>query len=124
MPGKEPKHPIGKMSMLQDMPPGLKSPSGHYRCAMGKKMFQIDGPTCPYMPSMCVNTPIPVEALPLSSALASVPNPAGFAAASRESLLERLRDWGFAVGDDEKLTAQPTLHFGLGSALLWHPKRP
>ncbi len=41
----------------------------------------------------------------LSSALASVPNRDGFAAASRESLLERLRDWEFEVGDDEKLTA-------------------
>jgi hypothetical protein len=66
-PGGEPKHHMGKMSMLKDMPSGLKSPSGHYWCAMCKKMFQMDDPVCPYMPTMCVNTPIAVETLPPGS---------------------------------------------------------
>lgn len=57
----------GMMAMLKAMPPGIKSPSGHYWCAMCKKMFEMEDATCPYMPSMCVNTPIAIETLPPGS---------------------------------------------------------
>lgn len=60
----------GMMAMLKDMPKGLESPSGHYWCAMCKKMFELDEPVCPYMPTMCVNTPIPIETLPPGSTAA------------------------------------------------------
>jgi hypothetical protein len=56
------------MKMLKDMPRGAASASGHYWCAMCKKMFALDAPVCPYMPTMCVNTPIPIELLPPGSA--------------------------------------------------------
>ncbi|HEY3367588.1 MAG TPA: hypothetical protein VGK74_21225 [Symbiobacteriaceae bacterium] len=49
------------MAMLKQLPAGAKSPSGHYWCAMCKKMFEMEDPVCPYMPTMCVNTPIPIE---------------------------------------------------------------
>ncbi len=58
----------GMMAMLKAMPPGIKSPSGHYWCAMCKKMFEMEDATCPYMPTMCVNTPIAIESLPPGSA--------------------------------------------------------
>ncbi len=57
----------GMMAMLKAMPPGIKSPSGHYWCAMCKKMFEMEDATCPYMPTMCVNTPIAIETLPPGS---------------------------------------------------------
>ncbi len=60
----------GMMAMLRDMPKGLVSPSGHYWCAMCKKMFVLNQPVCPYMPTMCVNTPIPIETLPPGSTAA------------------------------------------------------
>ncbi len=59
--------PGGMAAMLKAMPPGIKSPSGHYWCAMCKKMFEMEEATCPYMPIMCVNTPIAIEALPPGS---------------------------------------------------------
>jgi hypothetical protein len=55
------------MAMLKAMPPGVESPSGHYWCAMCKKMFEMAEPVCPYMPTMCVNTPLPIENLPPGS---------------------------------------------------------
>ena len=57
----------GMMAMLKAMPAGIKSPSGHYWCAMCKKMFEMEEAVCPYMPSMCVNTPIAIETLPPGS---------------------------------------------------------
>jgi DNA-directed RNA polymerase subunit RPC12/RpoP len=61
--------PAGEMmAMLQAMPPGITSPSGRYWCAMCKKMFETEDATCPYMPTMCVNTPIAIETLPPGSA--------------------------------------------------------
>lgn len=48
---------------LADLPKGKGSPSGKYWCLMCKKFFQIDEPVCPYMPSMCINTPLAVETL-------------------------------------------------------------
>ncbi len=54
-------------AMLESMPAGVKSPSGHYWCAMCKKMFEMEDAVCPYMPSMCVNTPIAIETLPPGS---------------------------------------------------------
>ena len=58
----------GMMAMLKAMPAGIKSPSGRYWCAMCKKMFEMEDAVCPYMPSMCVNTPIAIESLPPGSA--------------------------------------------------------
>lgn len=53
--------------MMKQMPPGMTSPSGHYWCSMCKKMFELDEPVCPYMPKMCVNTPIAIETVPPGS---------------------------------------------------------
>ncbi len=61
--------PHGNMAaMLARLPKGATSPSGRYWCAMCKKMFELDEPVCPYMPTMCVNTPIPVETVAPGSA--------------------------------------------------------
>jgi hypothetical protein len=49
---------------IQILPKGSPSPSGRYWCVTCKKMFHLDGPTCPYMTKMCINTPIAVENLP------------------------------------------------------------
>ena len=49
------------MEMMKRLPAGAASPSGHYWCAMCKKMFALSEPVCPYMPTMCVNTPVPIE---------------------------------------------------------------
>ena len=56
------------MEMVRRLPAGVASPSGHYWCAMCKKMFELTEPVCPYMPDMCVNTPIAIETLPPGSA--------------------------------------------------------
>lgn len=63
-----PGHMTHKMS-LADLPKGKVSPSGKYWCLMCKKFFQIDEPVCPYMPSMCINTPLAVETLPPGSTI-------------------------------------------------------
>jgi DNA-directed RNA polymerase subunit RPC12/RpoP len=55
------------MEMMKRLPAGAVSPSGHYWCAMCKKMFALGEPVCPYMPSMCVNTPVPIETSPPGS---------------------------------------------------------
>jgi hypothetical protein len=46
------------------MPDGESSPSDHYWCVTCKMLFEIDKPVCPYMPRVCINTPIPVELVP------------------------------------------------------------
>ena len=56
------------MEMMKRLPAGVASPSGHYWCAMCKKMFALSEPVCPYMPTMCVNTPVPIETSPPGSA--------------------------------------------------------
>jgi hypothetical protein len=53
--------------MIKQLPAGIASPSGHYWCAMCKKMFELAEPVCPYMPSMCVNTPVAIETVPPGS---------------------------------------------------------
>jgi hypothetical protein len=53
--------------MLKQLPAGIASPSGRYWCSMCKKMFELAEPVCPYMPSMCVNTPLAIETVPPGS---------------------------------------------------------
>jgi DNA-directed RNA polymerase subunit RPC12/RpoP len=55
------------MEMMKRLPAGVASPSGHYWCAMCKKMFALSEPVCPYMPTMCVNTPVAIETSPPGS---------------------------------------------------------
>ncbi len=55
------------LEMIKQLPRGITSPSGHYWCATCKKMFDIDEPVCPYMPKMCINTPVAVETFPPGS---------------------------------------------------------
>jgi hypothetical protein len=102
------------MKMLKEMPRGASSPSGHYWCAMCKKMFALDEPVCPYMPTMCVNTPIPIEVLPpgsaafyeryglfypklvqrlLATAVDRSANPEALGIAYAEDFLADLREW-------------------------------
>jgi len=104
----------GMMAMLKAMPPGIKSPSGHYWCAMCKKMFEMEDATCPYMPTMCVNTPIAIESLPpgsaafyervglfypkfvqslLASAVARAATPEALGVAYAENYLADLAEW-------------------------------
>ncbi len=104
----------GMMAMLKAMPPGIKSPSGRYWCAMCKKMFEMEDATCPYMPTMCVNTPIAIESLPpgsaafyervglfypkfvqslLASAVARAANPESLGIAYAENYLADLAEW-------------------------------
>lgn len=104
----------GMMAMLKAMPPGIKSPSGHYWCAMCKKMFEMEDATCPYMPTMCVNTPIAIETLPpgssafyervglfypklvqglLAAAVARAANPEDLGVAYAENYLADLAEW-------------------------------
>jgi hypothetical protein len=46
---------------VANMPDGEFSPSDRYWCVTCKMLFDIDKPVCPYMPRVCINTPIPVE---------------------------------------------------------------
>ncbi len=55
------------MKMLAQLRRGVTSASGRYWCAMCKKQMELDEPVCAYMPSMCVNTPIPIETMPPGS---------------------------------------------------------
>lgn len=49
---------IQRVSM---MPKGETSPSNHYWCVTCKMLFNISEPVCPYMPKVCINTPVPIE---------------------------------------------------------------
>ena len=57
------------MERVQSLPKGTPSPSGRYWCVTCKMLFTLDRPVCPYMPKMCINTPIPVELLPVESSI-------------------------------------------------------
>ncbi len=46
---------------VESLPKGRRSESGRYWCVTCKKLFELDEPTCPYMPKVCINTPIAVE---------------------------------------------------------------
>lgn len=104
----------GMMAMLKAMPAGIKSPSGHYWCAMCKKMFEMEDAVCPYMPTMCVNTPIAIETLPpgssafyervglfypklvqglLAAAVARAASPEDLGVAYAENYLADLAEW-------------------------------
>lgn len=52
------------VARVAEMPPGEVSPSNRYWCVTCKMLFDIEEPVCPYMPKMCINTPIPVELIP------------------------------------------------------------
>ncbi|MFO8132660.1 MAG: hypothetical protein R6U10_01815 [Thermoplasmatota archaeon] len=52
------------MEKVKGLPSGEPSPSGRYWCVTCKKLFRLDEPRCPYMPRMCLNTPVAVENLP------------------------------------------------------------
>ena len=49
------------MEKVRKMPAGVYSASDKYWCVTCKLLFDIDKPVCPYMPKMCINTPIPIE---------------------------------------------------------------
>ncbi|HED24279.1 MAG TPA: hypothetical protein ENN91_04055 [Firmicutes bacterium] len=49
------------MARVAEMPPGEKSPTDRYWCLTCKMLFSMEEPVCPYMPKICINTPIPVE---------------------------------------------------------------
>ncbi len=51
------------MERVGKMPAGLYSASNKYWCVTCKLLFDIDKPVCPYMPKMCINTPVPVEVM-------------------------------------------------------------
>lgn len=46
---------------VKSLPKGSKSPSGKYWCVTCKKLFELDEPVCPYMPKVCLNSPIAIE---------------------------------------------------------------
>ncbi len=51
------------MERVAKMPEGVYSASSKYWCVTCKLLFDIDKPVCPYMPKMCINTPVPVEVM-------------------------------------------------------------
>src|SRR5664280_1092255 len=57
------------MERVASLPKGTPSPSGRYWCVTCKMLFALDEPVCPYMPRMCINTPIPVELMPVESSI-------------------------------------------------------
>jgi hypothetical protein len=57
------------MARVAGLPEGTSSPSGRHWCVTCKMLFAIDRPVCPYMPKMCVNTPIPIELMPVESSI-------------------------------------------------------
>jgi DNA-directed RNA polymerase subunit RPC12/RpoP len=126
----------GMMAMLQSMPRGIKSPSGRYWCAMCKKMFELDDAICPYMPSMCVNTPIAIESLPpgsaafyervglfypklvqglLAEAVARAADPEALGVAFAENYLADLADWRVQLRASPLETVKAFLIYTSGS---------
>jgi hypothetical protein len=57
------------MERVASLPKSGTSPSGRYWCVTCKMLFTLDRPVCPYMPKMCINSPIPVELMPVESAI-------------------------------------------------------
>jgi hypothetical protein len=57
------------MARVAGLPKGAPSPSRRYWCVTCKMLFALDEPVCPYMPKMCINTPIPVELMPVESSI-------------------------------------------------------
>ncbi len=57
------------MERVKSLPQGTPSPSRRYWCVTCKMLFTLDRPVCPYMPRMCINTPIPVELMPVESSI-------------------------------------------------------
>lgn len=57
------------MQKVMSLPKGSVSPSKRYWCVTCKMLFNIEQPVCPYMPKMCINTPIPIEVMPLESSI-------------------------------------------------------
>ncbi len=52
---------------VEGLPKGEISGSGRYWCVTCKKLFELDEPVCPYMPKVCLNSPIAVEEVPPES---------------------------------------------------------
>lgn len=52
---------------VEGLPKGEISESGRYWCVTCKKLFELDEPVCPYMPKVCLNSPIAVEDVPPES---------------------------------------------------------
>ncbi len=46
---------------VEKLPAGIHSESNKYWCVTCKLLFSMDKPVCPYMPKMCINTPIAIE---------------------------------------------------------------
>jgi hypothetical protein len=57
------------MERVIGLPKGTPSQSRRYWCVTCKMLFNIDQPVCPFMPKMCINTPIPVELMPVESSI-------------------------------------------------------
>ncbi len=58
--------PMNKGSIMErvsKMPAGVYSASNKYWCVTCKLLFDIDKPVCPYMPKICINTPVPIEVM-------------------------------------------------------------
>ena len=123
------------MEMMKRLPAGVASPSGRYWCAMCKKMFALSEPVCPYMPTMCVNTPVAVETSPPGSAAfyervglfypklvqralaravrdAAEPEPLGVALA--EDFLTDLAEWNVQLGASPIETVKAFLIYTAG----------
>ncbi len=57
------------MQKVISLPQGTVSPTQRYWCLTCKMIFSIEHPVCPYMPKTCINTPIPIEVMPLESSI-------------------------------------------------------
>lgn len=54
---------------VKSLPEGSESPSGKYWCVTCKKLFELEQPVCPYMPKVCLNSPIAIENIAPESTL-------------------------------------------------------
>ena len=113
------------MERVKSLPQGTPSPSRRYWCVTCKMLFTLDRPVCPYMPKMCINTPIPVELMPVESSicleklglfypkipqrlmahLADTAEPVD-AAALVDAYLSFLTDWGIRPQDEPLQTVK------------------
>lgn len=121
--------------MLAQLPKGLTSPTGRYWCAMCKKQMELAEPVCAYMPSMCVNTPIPIETMApgstgfyeraglfypklvqrvVAAAVQRATDPEALGRALAEDYLQDLADWRVPVAASPIETVKSFLLFTSG----------
>ena len=106
------------MERVKSLPKGARSASGRYWCVTCKMLFSLDEPVCPYVPKMCINTPIPVELLPVESAI-TLEKFGLFYPKVPQKLMAHLADT-----DDANRRSRAGRRLSLVPRRLGHPPRP